>query len=51
MSDASKAVFLSCASPDAAAAKRICEALRAAGVELGFGQSGLGNRNPGLLAK
>lgn len=34
MSDASKAVFLSYASQDAEAARRICEALRAAGVEV-----------------
>ena len=31
MNDASKAVFLSYASQDAEAAKRICDALRAAG--------------------
>src|SRR5882757_9692385 len=41
MSDSSKAVFLSYASQDAAAAKRICEALRAAGVEVWFDQSEL----------
>jgi TolB-like protein/Flp pilus assembly protein TadD len=35
------AVFLSYASQDAEAAKRICEALRAAGVEVWFDQSGL----------
>jgi hypothetical protein len=38
---ASKAVFLSYASQDAAAAKRICDALRAAGVEVWFDQSEL----------
>ena len=38
---ASKAVFLSYASQDAEAAKRICEALRAAGVEVWFDQSEL----------
>ncbi len=42
MSDhASKAVFLSYASQDAEAAKKICEALRAAGVEVWFDQSEL----------
>ncbi|MDB6115196.1 MAG: invasion protein regulator, partial [Lacunisphaera sp.] len=41
MSDASKAVFLSYASQDAEAAKRIAEALRAAGVEVWFDQSEL----------
>ena len=34
MSEATKAVFLSYASQDAEAAKRICEALCAAGVEV-----------------
>lgn len=37
----SKAVFLSYASQDAKAARRICEALRAAGVEVWFDQSEL----------
>jgi TolB-like protein len=42
MSDATRgAVFLSYASQDAAAALRICEALRAAGVEVWFDQSEL----------
>src|SRR4051812_44918135 len=41
MSDATKAVFLSYASQDAEAAKRICEALRAAGVEVWFDVSEL----------
>ena len=41
MSDSSKAVFLSYASQDAAAALRICEALRAGGVEVWFDQSEL----------
>ncbi len=41
MSGASKAVFLSYASQDAEAARRICEALRAAGVEVWFDQSEL----------
>ncbi|MDQ5980509.1 MAG: hypothetical protein QG602_3486, partial [Verrucomicrobiota bacterium] len=41
MSDATKAVFLSYASQDAEAARRICEALRAAGVEVWFDQSEL----------
>ena len=42
MSDtASKAVFLSYASQDAEAARRICEALRAAGVEVWFDQNEL----------
>src|SRR5215210_3592526 len=36
-----KAVFLSYASQDAEAARRICEALRAAGVEVWFDQSEL----------
>ena len=39
--DVSKAVFLSYASQDAEAAKRICEALRQAGVEVWFDQSEL----------
>jgi len=38
---ANKAVFLSYASQDAEAARRICEALRAAGVEVWFDQSEL----------
>jgi tetratricopeptide (TPR) repeat protein len=41
MSDLGKAVFLSYASQDADAAKRICEALRAAGLEVWFDQSEL----------
>src|SRR5664279_3762196 len=41
MSDPPKAVFLSYASQDADAARRICEALRAAGVEVWFDQSEL----------
>ncbi len=41
MSDATKAVFLSYASQDAEAAKRIAEALRAAGVEVWFDQNEL----------
>ena len=41
MSEASKAVFLSYASQDAEAAKRIADALRAAGVEVWFDQSEL----------
>ncbi len=41
MSGESKAVFLSYASQDAEAAKRICEALRSAGVEVWFDQSEL----------
>ncbi|HVT73883.1 MAG TPA: TIR domain-containing protein [Lacunisphaera sp.] len=41
MSDSGKAVFLSYASQDAEAAKKICEALRAAGVEVWFDQSEL----------
>ena len=39
--EAGRAVFLSYASQDAVAAKRICEALRAAGVEVWFDQSEL----------
>ena len=38
---ASRAVFLSCASQDAEAAKRICDALRSGGVEAWFDQSEL----------
>ncbi|HVT73882.1 MAG TPA: TIR domain-containing protein [Lacunisphaera sp.] len=41
MSEPGQAVFLSYASQDAEAAKRICEALRAAGVEVWFDQSEL----------
>jgi tetratricopeptide (TPR) repeat protein len=41
MSEPSKAVFLSYASQDAEAAKRICDALRAAGLEVWFDQSEL----------
>lgn len=41
MSDAGKAVFLSYASQDAEAAQRICEALRAAGVEVWFDRNEL----------
>lgn len=41
MTESGKAVFLSYASQDAEAAKRICEALRAAGVEVWFDQSEL----------
>ena len=41
MSESSKAVFLSYASQDAEAAKKICEALRVAGVEVWFDQSEL----------
>ncbi len=41
MSAASKAVFLSYASQDAEAARRICDALRSAGVEVWFDQNEL----------
>jgi TolB-like protein len=41
MGDSSKAVFLSYASQDAAAARRICDALRKAGHEVWFDQSEL----------
>jgi tetratricopeptide (TPR) repeat protein len=41
MNDRGNAVFLSYASQDAEAAKRICEALRAAGIEVWFDQSEL----------
>ena len=41
MTESSKAVFLSYASQDVDAAARICEALRAAGVEVWFDQSEL----------
>ena len=41
MSENTKAVFLSYASQDAEAARRICDALRAAGVEVWFDQSEL----------
>jgi len=39
VSESSKAVFLSYASQDKEAAKRICDALRQAGVEGWFGRS------------
>src|SRR4249919_3205803 len=41
MSEPSRAVFLSYASQDAEAARRICEALRACGIEVWFDQSEL----------
>ena len=41
MSDTGKAVFLSYASQDAAAARSICESLRSAGIEVWFDQSEL----------
>ncbi|HVU16013.1 MAG TPA: TIR domain-containing protein [Candidatus Didemnitutus sp.] len=41
MTETTKAVFLSYASQDAEEAKRICEALRAAGIEVWFDQSEL----------
>ena len=41
MSDVPRAVFLSYASQDAEAARRICEALRAAGIEVWFDQNEL----------
>ena len=41
MTEPSKAVFLSYASEDAEAAKRICDVLRAAGIEVWFDQSEL----------
>ena len=41
MTEPSKAVFLSYASQDAGAARRICESLRAAGIEVWFDQSEL----------
>jgi tetratricopeptide (TPR) repeat protein len=41
MSNPGKAIFLSYASQDAGAAKKICEALRAAGVEVWFDQNEL----------
>src|SRR5580692_7912342 len=41
MSDAAKAVFLSYTSQDAEAARRLCEGLRAAGLEVWFDQSEL----------
>jgi len=41
MSDSNRAVFLSYASEDALAAQRICEALRATGIEVWFDQSEL----------
>src|SRR5881394_641763 len=41
MSEPNKAVFLSYASQDAEAAKKICDALRAAGVEVWFDQNEL----------
>jgi TolB-like protein/Tfp pilus assembly protein PilF len=41
MSESNKAVFMSYASEDAAAAERICESLRAAGIEVWFDQTEL----------
>ena len=41
MTDPNKAVFLSYASQDAESASRICEALRAAGIEVWFDRSDL----------
>jgi len=41
MSISSRAVFLSYASQDAAVAKRLCDALRAAGIEVWFDQTEL----------
>src|SRR3954470_21842725 len=41
MSESIKAVFLSYASQDSEAAKRICDALRAAGIEVWFDQNEL----------
>ena len=41
MTEPSRAVFLSYASQDAEAAQKICEALRAAGVEVWFDKSEL----------
>jgi TolB-like protein len=41
MTESSRAVFLSYASQDAGAARRICEALRGAGIEVWFDQSEL----------
>ncbi len=41
MTEPSRAVFLSYASQDAGAARRICEALRAAGIEVWFDQNAL----------
>src|SRR6516165_10205433 len=41
MTESSRAVFLSYASQDAEAAQRICDALRAAGIEVWFDQSEL----------
>jgi hypothetical protein len=41
LTESHNAVFLSYASQDAAAALRICEALRAAGIEVWFDQSEL----------
>ena len=41
MTEPSRAVFLSYASQDAEAAKRICDSLRAQGIEVWFDQSEL----------
>ena len=41
MTDSSNAVFLRYASQDGEAAKRICDSLRAAGIEVWFDQSEL----------
>jgi hypothetical protein len=50
MAEPTKAVFLSYASQDAEAAKRICEALRAGGIEVWFDQSELRGGDPRLRA-
>ena len=48
MTEPSHAVFLSYASQDAEAAQRICEALRAGGIEVWFDQSELRGGTPGI---
>ena len=52
MSEPAKAVFLSYASQDAEAAKRICDALRCAGVEVGLDRNECrGGAESGLACK
>jgi hypothetical protein len=50
MSESGKAVFLSYASQDVEAAKRSCDALRAAGVEVWLDQSELLAPMPGACS-
>ena len=47
MTDPGKAVFLSYASEDAEAAQQLCNALRAAGIEVWFDRASFGAAMPG----